>query len=305
LARQAGLAMRVNAEARRAVNALERADGASLVMLAAAVDALADLVQETEPELADMLREHVMVPRPDRVAGARRRRGRSLAMPDVAAPDTRPGGASGGPPPGWLDPRLIPPGIFQHAVWPDAELAIRTEKDGIVVEARLAPGADRREIAHCHARLVDAENRTVIGTAPFVSLGDSRARAEIREPVPPGHARVEVVDDVTRPVSSSQLYHTRRAMRWAQTALSAVRRVCGLADAEWVRLAAEAWGRCAEDWAAAGDQDRAFLAAMRRAAICPGAATPEEPSAWAKEVAGRPLLIEEPFLAERLVSRRF
>ena len=303
LARQAGLATRVDAEARRAVNALERADNPSLVLLAAAADAIADLVQETEPELADRLREHAVVSRPDEAATAHRRRSRSLALPDVAAADAQRGGESGGPP-GWLDPRLIPPGIFQHALWPDTELTIRTEKDGILVEARLVPGADRRVVAQCHARLMDPENRSVIGTAPFLSLGDLRVRAEIRERAP-GNAWVEVVDDVARPVSSSQLHHIRRAMRWAQTALSAGRQVSGLADADWVRLAANAWGRCAEDWSAARDPDRAYLAAVRRAAICPGAATPEEPSAWAKEVAGRPLLVEEPFLAERLVTRRF
>jgi hypothetical protein len=239
--------------------------------------------------------------RRDEAATAHRRRSRSLAMPDVAAAQRS--GESDSPP-GWLDPHLIPPGTFQHAVWPDDELTIRTEKDGILVEARLVPGADRHMVAHCHARLVDPKTRTVIGAAPFLSLGDLRVQAEIRERVPPsGSTWVEVVDDVARPVSSSQLHHIRRAMRWAQTALSAVRQVCGLADAEWVRLAADAWGRCAEDWSAAGDRDRAYLAAVRRAAICSGAATPEEPSAWAKEVAGRPLLIEEPFLAERLVTR--
>jgi hypothetical protein len=241
--------------------------------------------------------------RRDRAATGHRRRSRSLPRPDVAATQAQRAGESGVPP-GWLDPSLIPPGIFRHAWWPDADMTIRTQNKGILVEAQLGPGADRRVVAHCHARLVDPKNRTVIGTAPFVSLGDLRVRAEIRERVPPGSAWVEVVDDVTRPVSSSQLHHIRRAMRWAQTTLSAVRQVSGLADAEWVRLAADAWARCAEDWSAARDQDRAYLAAARRAAICPGAPTPEEPSAWAKEVAGRPLLVEEPFLAERSVIRR-
>jgi hypothetical protein len=88
-------------------------------------------------------------------------------------------------------------------------------------------------------------------------------------------------------------------MRWAETALSAGRQVFGLTDAEWVRLAADAWGHCAEDWSIACDPHRAYLAAVGRAAICRGAAIPEEPSACAKEVAGRPLLVEEPFLAER------
>jgi len=53
---------------------------------------------------------------------------------------------------------------------------------------------------------VHPETRTVIGTAPFLSLGDLRIQAEIRERVPPsGSAWVEIVDDVARPVSSSQL----------------------------------------------------------------------------------------------------
>ncbi len=219
----------------------------------------------------------------------------TLAAAEV---DAQRGGANGGPA-GWLDPRLIPPGIFQHAWWPDAELTIRTETDGILVEASLVPGADRRVLAHCRARLVDLESRSVVGAAPFRSLGGLRVRAEILGRVPPGGAWVEIVDDETRPVSSAQLHHIRRAMRWAETALSAGRQVFGLADAEWVRLAADAWGHCAEDWSVARDPDRAYLAAVRRAAICPGAAIPEEPSAWAKEVAGRPLLVEEPFLAER------
>jgi hypothetical protein len=201
--------------------------------------------------------------------------------------------------PGWLDPRLIPPGVFQHALRPDAELIVRTKKGGTVVEAELAPGADRRVLAHCRARLVDPANRSVIGTAPFCDLGDSRVQAEIQERVPPEGAWVEVIDDESRPVFSRELHHIRRAMRWADTALGAGRQASGLADAEWVRLAASAWGRCAKDWSAACDPDRAYLAAVRRAAICPGAVIPEEPSAWAKELAGRPLLVEEPFLAER------
>jgi hypothetical protein len=326
----AAVASLFGARARAAVQRAPCSDGDPLTITAepqivAAMSRLArlDAVRFTSPvadsplwavEAAQLARQAGLATRVhaearwDGAAPAYRRRSRSLAMPDVAAADARRGGKSGksGGPPGWLDPRLIPPGIFRHAVWPDDELTIRTEKDGILVEARLVPGADRRVVAQCHARLVDPGNRAVIGTAPFVSLGNRWVQAGIRERVPPGgNAWVEVVDDVTRPVSSSQLHRIRRAMRWAQTALSGVRQVCGLADAEWVRLAADAWGRCAEDWSAARDQDRAYLAAVRRAAICPGAATPEEPSAWAKEVAGRPLLIEEPFLAERLVTRRF
>lgn len=298
LAGQARLASRANAELRRAVHALERADDVPRVTLAAAADAIADLVQEIEPGLADRLRKQAAVSRSDASGPAHHLRSRPLTRPDVADVGAHRDGADGGPP-GWLDPCLIPPGIFQPAWWPDAELTIRTEADGIFVGARLLPSADRRVLAHCRARLVDLESRIVIGAAPFRSLKGLRVRAEIQGGVPLGSAWVEIVDDETRPVSSAQLHHSRRAMRWAETALSAGRQVFGLADAGWVRLAADAWGHCAEDWSIARDPDRAYLAAVRRAAICPGAAIPEEPSAWAKEVAGRPLLVEEPYLAER------
>lgn len=289
LALRAGLDTRVRAEARRAANALDGADGASPVMLAAAADGIADLVEAVEPELATRLRKHAAPPRP---AAAHRLRRPS---PDAAAGR---GGESGGPP-GWLDPHLIPAGIFRHAMSPDAELAIREDKNGIVVEATIIPGADRRVLARCRARLVDPASRSVIAAAPFRSLGNLRVRAEIRAGVPLDSAWVEIADDETRPVSSSKLHHIRRAMRWAETALGAGRQVCGLADAVWVGLAARSWERCAEDWSAADDPDRAYLAAVRRAAICPGVVVPEEPSAWAKELAGRQLLAEEPFLAER------
>ena len=295
LAQRAGLDKRMNAEARRAVNALERADDASLVVLAAAADAIADLVQEVEPELATRLRGHATAPE---LAAAHHPRSPSPAVPDTPAQGARRDGASGGLP-GWLDPRLIPPGIFQHAIWPDAELTIRTEQDGVLIEARLVPGTDSQSLARCRARLVEPESRSVVGSAPFRSLGDLRVQAKIPGRVPPGSAWVEVVDDETRPVSSAQLHHIRRAMRWAEAALSAGRQISGPAEVEWVRLAAHAWQRCAEDWSAARDPDRAYLATVRRAAIYPGVVIPEEPSAWAKELAGRPLLVEEPFLAER------
>jgi hypothetical protein len=296
IARRAGLAARANAEARQAVHALEHANGASLAMLA---DAIADVVQEAEPDLADQLRKHATVSGPGGRVAVHHRRSRSRVAPDVAAAGTS-RAREREDLPGWLDPQLIPPEIFRYAWRPGAELAIRPGPDGILVEARLVPGAGRM-LAPCHARLVDPGNRNVIATAPFVSLGGSLAQAKIRAPVPPGgSACVEVVDDVARPVAGSQLRCSRRAMRWAQAALSAGRQARGLADAEWGRLAADAWGHCAEDWSAAGDQDRAYLAAVRRPALRPGAATLQEPSAWAKEVAGRPLLAEEPFLAERV-----
>lgn len=298
LAWRAGLDERARTETHLAVNALESADDVSPGMLAVVANALADLVQAAEPELANRLREHAVVPSSDGSAAGHGTRYRSLARADFGTAGGQRGGGGSGLQ-WWLDPRLVPPGVFRHTVWPADELTVRTGKDGIVVEAELTPGADRRELARCRARLVDPASRSVIGTAPFRYLEGSRVRADIRAPMPPGNAWVEVVDDETRPVHSGQQRHSRRAIRWADAALAAARYASGPADAEWIRLAAAAWGRCAEDWSAALDPDRAYLAAVRRAAIRPGGAIPEEPSAWAKELAGRPPLAEEPFLAER------
>lgn len=303
LARQAGLASRVNAETCRAVTTLERADDASPAVLAAAAAAIADLVQKTEPDLAARLRGHAAAYSAGGAAAGQPPLDQSLSRPEVVSANAQRDHDTDAPP-GWLDPYLIPPRIFRHALRPDAELAIQTQDDSILVEVGLASSVDRGVLERCHARLVDPANRSVLGAAPFLCLGDGRARAEIRMPIPPGDAWVEVVDDATRPVSSGQLHHIRRAIRWAQTALSAGRQVSGPADAEWARLAAAAWEHCAQDWSAARDQDRAYLAAVRRAAICSGANLPEEPSAWAKEIAGRPLMVEEPFLAERFILGR-
>jgi hypothetical protein len=94
----------------------------------------------------------------------------------------------------------------------------------------------------------------------------------------------------------------RRAMRWADAALSAGRQTFGLADAEWTRLTAVAWGRCAEEWAVAGDRDRAYLASAREVAMYPGLEVrAEAPSAWAKELVSRAPVKEEPFLAEKVM----
>jgi hypothetical protein len=123
LARRAGLDTRLRAEALRAASALEQADHVPLVVLESAADAIADLVELVEAELADTLRKHAAA---FRSAGVHHSRGRSRAVPGTAAEDIQPGGDSDGPP-GWLDPRLIPPGIFRHALAPDADLTIRTD----------------------------------------------------------------------------------------------------------------------------------------------------------------------------------
>ena len=85
------------------------------------------------------------------------------------------------------------------------------------------PGADRRALAACRARLVDPVDRRVLGVAGFRDLGDSRVRAEIRRRRPSREAWVEIVEDAGRPVFSSKLHHMRRAMRWADAALAAGR----------------------------------------------------------------------------------
>src|SRR5436305_305016 len=80
---------------------------------------------------------------------------------------------------------------------PIVGLAVRVGEGGILVEARVAPGAERGVLERCRARLVDPANRSVLGAAPLLSLGDGRARAEIKAPVS-ASVWVEVVDDATR-----------------------------------------------------------------------------------------------------------
>ena len=300
LAAQAGLSARMTAEAYRAASALEGADDVSPEVLAAAAIAVADLVDPAEPDLARRLRDALDLAGPAGGAGASRKRARSLSLPDAAAEAGQRGGDLEQLHWG-LDSRLIPAGIFQHTLWPDAELTVRPERSRLIVEARLAPGADPDALARCRVRLVDPANRSDLATAPFRDLGDSRVRAEIRKRRPPHEAWVEIVDDASRPVLSAKLRRMRRAMRWADAALSAGRQTFRLADAEWTRLAAVAWGRCAEEWAATGDRDRAYLAAALEVARYPGVEIRSEPpSPWAKELASRPPLAEEPFLAEKV-----
>ena len=300
LAGQAGLSARLTGEARRAASALEGDDDVPPEVLAAVAAAVADLADATEPDLARRLREARDLAEPGGGPGASRKRARSPSLPDAAAQASQRSGDLEQLHWG-LDPRLIPAGIFQHTLWPDAELTVRPERSRLIVEARLAPGADPDALAQCRARLVDPVNRSVLATARFRDLGDSRVRAEIRKRRPPREAWVEIVDDPDRPVVSAKLRHMRRAMRWADAALSAGRQTSRLADAEWTRLTAAAWGRCAEEWAAAGDRDRAYLAAALEVARYPGVEVRSEPpSPWAKELASRPPLTEEPFLAEKV-----
>jgi hypothetical protein len=180
-------------------------------------------------------------------------------------------------------------------------------ESGILVEAETVPTPDRVALAKCRARLVDPCRREVICMAPFRIAGGPGVSAEIPHPDPPdptgatgatGAVWIEVAGEPGQPVLSAQLRHIRRAMRWADSALLAGRRPPGPAGAEWDRLAGQAWERCAQDWAAARDLDRAFLAAERASALGRRVKMGEPPSAWAKDLARRPTLRETPFLAE-------
>jgi hypothetical protein len=292
IATRAGLAARAQAETLRAVTALSCARDTSHAILAATARTVADLVRATEPQLAERLRDQAAALRPGQFGTVHPNRAWSVALPD--------GRGDNGNLHWWLDPRVIPPAVFRHGYWPSSELTVQAEDCGIVITAELAPDADHRQLEGCRARLVEPGSRGVVGSMPFRDLGDSRVRAEIHESVPPGDAWVEVVGDENRPVLSGQLHHIRRAMRWADAALSASRLLSDLDEAEWARLAAAAWKRCTSDWSAARDADRAYLAAANRAAMCRDVPTLAPPSAWAKELADRPSLEEEPFLAEQV-----
>lgn len=181
-----------------------------------------------------------------------------------AAPD-------GGPQ--WmLDPRLVPAGLFRFGLSPYSDLVVSraSGEDRIVVEALLAPDADRRALADCRARLVLPAVRRILAQAGFTVVGFT-ARAELPLSFSPHELAaswVEVVHDKVRPVHSLPGHLTRRALRWADAALRAERAPAALDPVatlkDWSALAAVAWGRCRLDWAAAGDHERARQAAGRR-----------------------------------------
>jgi len=298
LAARAGLAARLGKEARHAADALAAADQLAPSLLTVVSVQLADAIQSSDPELARRLRDHLSALRAGGSARSRAGRARALPMPDVSSSATQHSSGLEGVQ-WWLDPRLIPPATFQHALWPGAEMSVLAQPSGLIVEASLAPAADREALQACRARLVDPVRRRIIGVSAFHEVGGSRVRADIPEHRPPAGTWVEIVDDERRPVLSPQLRRTHRAMRWADAALAAKRQSFGLADTEWARVEALAWRRCADDWSAVGDLDRAHLAAIHETSAYPGVPVPPPPSRWASTVAHRSPLVEEPFLAER------
>jgi hypothetical protein len=169
-----------------------------------------------------------------------------------------------------LDFGEVPAGAFQPALSPRSDLTVRREgtPGRLVVEASLAPGADCSALSGCQARLIDPEIRRILAQASFAVSGN-RARAELQIPFPLGQLPecwAEVVRDKREPVRSLTGYRARRALRWADAALRAERAPAGLdpaaSTADWSALAGETWNRCRLDWAAAGDADRAYLAAL-------------------------------------------
>lgn len=169
-----------------------------------------------------------------------------------------------------LDPGAIPAGVFQPGLSPRSDLTVRRESrpGRLVVEASPAPSADYSALSRCQARLIDPEIRRILAQASFAVFG-SRAQVELRIPFPLGELPecwVEVVWDKRDPVRSVTGYRARRALRWADAALRAERAPAGLdpaaSPADWSALAGQAWNRCRLDWTAAGDADRAYLAAL-------------------------------------------
>jgi hypothetical protein len=214
-----------------------------------------------------------------------------------------------------LDPGLVPEGLFQPGLSPQSDLFVWSQqgKDRVVVEAMLATGAGSPDAAcaaldRCRVRLVDPEVRRVLAQASFSPSGceaGGRVRAELVLPFPLDELHetwIEVVDGESRPVRSARGHRTRRALRWADTALRAERRPAGLAprstDDDWAALAAVAWERCRHDWECVGDADRAFLAARRLAGLDPATCLPEAPSAPADRLARQPPLAGPAYLAE-------
>jgi hypothetical protein len=307
LAKYAGLRLRARAEARRAMaRLLGQLDGSALPERAvrAALE-VADINAADEPEAADRLRAVIA-----RQSGPYRTALAQVPALDAAAEvrgleNDRVGlvGLQ------WtLDPGLMSAGLFRSGLSPRSDLFVRHEgaKGCIVVEALLASGADSDAISRCRARLVDPAARRTLAQASF-TRARSRVRAELRLLSPlaePAEVWIEVVQNTGCPVRSAQGHRIRHALRWADAALRAERAPAGLAPEsareDWAALAAAAWEQSRRSWEAAGDADRAYMAARRQALFDPKTCVPQAPSDPAAEIA-RQVPIDGPaYLAEAL-----
>jgi hypothetical protein len=210
-----------------------------------------------------------------------------------------------------LDPDLVPEGLFRPGLSPYSDLLVSHEgaQGWVTVEALVAPGADTDALSRCLARLVDPSVRRVLAQAGFTRAAPDRARAELRLPFPLDEVPeswIEVVQDKHWPVLSAKGHRIRRALRWADAALRAERAPAALAlpstREDWGALAAAAWEQCRRDWEAAGDADRAYLAAVRQAAFDGKTRTcvPRPPSATAAEIARQKPIDGPAYLAEAL-----
>ena len=138
----------------------------------------------------------------------------------------------------------------------------------LAIEALLAPGADYGVLSAYQVRVTDPKIRRILAQASFAVVG-SRARAELQPSFPLDEVPeswIEVVRHSKCPAGSLSEHRDRRARRWADAALRAERIPAGLdpeaTPADWSALAVAAWELCSFDWAAAGDADRAYLAAQ-------------------------------------------
>jgi hypothetical protein len=305
LARQGGLRVRAQAEARRAVaglaDVLVGAPRSEALTRAAA--AVADLAEADEPELARRLRmPGWAVAHSAELVSAAGRGGEAGHDPEPHADDL---GL-----PCSLDPDMVPAGVFQPGLSPVSDLTVRpsADRDRVIVEALLRPEADREALSRCRVRLVDPPARRVLSVASFGGAEGSRVRAELPVPFAMAELRdaawVEVVDDEHRPVRSERLRQLRLALRWADAALRAEVSPGGLGASlsgdEWAGLAASAWERCRRYWDHAGDPARAYLAAKRLAALGSTAPLVKAPSPWAAALGERISPREPPFLAEAI-----
>jgi hypothetical protein len=332
LAEQAGLHDRARAEARRAICGLvDIFDRGTLPeAVSAAALAVADIAEEDDPDAAKQLRDRAEKlpaepggpqpggPQPGwpRLAGQASAPEPSGTASLTSASEKEPDEKEHGP--RWsLDRGYFPEGLLLPGLSPLSDLFVhvtggrdvaggRDEEARVIVKATLAPGADRRALSRCRARLVDPAVRRVLASAPFAEKG-SWAWAELRPPLPVHELKetwVEVVDDDHRPVQSQRARRIRRALRWADAALRAEQHPTGLApqftSEDWAALAAGAWEHCAGEWHVAGDADRAYLATRRLAVHRPSVHVPKAPSAEAAVLADRPQLSEPAFLAEAL-----
>jgi hypothetical protein len=298
LAEHAGLTARAQAEARQAVRALAgRPLPAPATRTAAEV---ARIAAPDDPAAARQLRANLartrQAPAPTEPGLDVAAEVAALAKDQVRLPGLH-----------WvLDPRLVPAGLFRPGLSPHSDLLVGSEGAGgrVVVGAILTPDSERAALARCQARLVDPGVRRILSQAPFTGAG-ARVRAELGLSFPLNELDetwIEVVEGDRRPVLSAQWHRIRRAVRWADAALRAERRPPGVAPRasgqDWAALATAAWDRCRRDWEAAGDADRAFLAAQRAASHDPRACPPEAPSAAAARVATLTPLPEPSYLAE-------